>query len=169
MNPVNEAHVAVITYFGGEKRESVLFLAAGLIAIGGAAVLWLGDGPYRAMSFPLVAVALIQLVVGGTVFFRTNAQAKDLHARLARDPRDFTALEIPRMEKVMRSFRLYKAIEIALLIAGIAGLVGALTSPRPTVYAVSLGLMLEAGLMLVFDVFAERRGRRYLEAVRRLV
>lgn len=166
MNPVNEMHAGVITYFAAEKRESALFLAAGLIAIAVSLVLWRGGGPYRAMSFPLEAVALIQLVVGGTVYLRTDKQTQDLHARLARDPGDFVRLEVPRMEKVLRSFQIYKAIEIVLLAAGLVGIVH---GSRPTVYAVSLGLALQAGLMLVFDLFAERRGKAYLEKVRQVV
>jgi hypothetical protein len=86
MNPVNEMHAAVITYFAAEKRESLLFLLAGGAAIAASVYLWLTGSPYRAMGWPLTAVALIQLVVGWTVYARTDRQVRDLHALLAKDP-----------------------------------------------------------------------------------
>lgn len=33
MKPVNEMHVAIITYFSAEKRENLLFLLVGVAAI----------------------------------------------------------------------------------------------------------------------------------------
>ncbi|MFM8465409.1 MAG: hypothetical protein ACKOA0_15190, partial [Burkholderiaceae bacterium] len=61
-------------YFSAEKSESLLFVAVGILAIG-LAVWLLQDGHrLRSAAFPLIAIALIQLVVGGTVFLRTDGQ-----------------------------------------------------------------------------------------------
>src|SRR5687767_11997298 len=132
MDPVNEMHVAVITYFAGEKRESLLFMMAGGAAIAASLYLWVTASPLRAMAFPLVAVALIQLAVGWTIYSRTDRQASEMHKLLAKDSPGFTRTEVPRMEKVRRSFRIYKAIEIALLAAGVAGIF--LLRERPALY-----------------------------------
>lgn len=167
MDPVNEMHAAVISYFSGEKRESLLFLMAGGAAIAASVWLWMTASPQRAMAWPLVAVALIQLVVGWTVYFRTDRQARDLHTLLAKDPPAYASAEVPRMETVRKSFRIYKAIEIALLVAGLAGMF--LLRDRPALYWASLGLALQAALMLVFDLFAERRADVYVEQIRRLI
>jgi hypothetical protein len=164
MDPVNEMHVAVITYFTAEKRESLLFLIAGGAAIVVSAWLWATGSPQRAMAYPLVAVALIQLVVGWTVFARTDRQVRDLHTQLARDPAAYAAAETPRMAAVQRSFRIYKAIEIVLLAAGLAGFF--LFRNRPDLYAAALGLALQAALMLVFDLVAEQRAEVYVEQIR---
>jgi len=37
-----------------------------------------------------------------------------------------------------------------------------------TLYAIGMGLILEAGLMLALDLRAERRGARYLQTVKSL-
>lgn len=167
MTPVGQMHVAVIRYFSGEKRESVLFIAAGVIAIAASLVLLWQGSPLRGMAYPLIAIALIQLVVGGTVFARTDAQARALHRRLQSDPRDYAAAELPRMEKVQRSFQIYKVIEIVLLAAGVAGMF--LLRERQTLHGVSQGLALQAALMLAFDLAAERRADIYINEIQTLV
>ena len=105
MKPVNEMHAAVITYFAAEKRESLLFMALGFAAIAVSVALWRIGSPYRGMGFPLAAIALIQIVVGGTVYFRTDAQVLGLHKQLAGDPAAFVAAELPRMETVRGASR----------------------------------------------------------------
>lgn len=167
MNPVNEMHAAIIVYFSGEKRESLLFLMAGAAAIAVSVYLWATASPHRAMAWPLTAVALIQIVVGWTVWARTDGQMKDLHTILNQDKAAYAATEAPRMEKVRRSFRIYKAIEIALLAAGLAGAL--FLKDRAAIHAASVGLALQAGLMLVFDLYAESRAEVYAEQIRRLI
>jgi len=166
MDPVNEMHAAVIHYFSAEKRESLLFLMAGGAAIAASVWLWSTGSSYRAMAWPLAGIALIQLVVGWTVWSRTDRQVRDLHTLLAKDPAAYVSAEFPRMETVQKNFRIYKAIEIALLAAGLLGIF--LLKGRPALYAAAIGLALQAGLMLAFDLVAERRADVYLDQVRRL-
>ena len=166
MNPVNEMHAAIITYFKAEKRESLLFMAVGFAAITASVFLWRTGSPWQGMAWPLVAIALIQIVVGSTVYFRTDSQVLGLHTQLAADPGGYVETELPRMEAVRRSFNLYKGIEIALLIAGVAGYF--FFRERQTLFAVSLGLMLQAALMLALDLVAERRADVYMDHIRRL-
>jgi hypothetical protein len=154
-------------YFLAEKRESLLFVAAGLAALAASAWLLRGGGPFRAMALPLAAVALIQLAVGTSVYLRTEPQVAALAARLEKAPADYRREETARMERVMAGFRLYKALEMALLAAGI-GL--CLTFRRQeALYAAGIGLVIQSALMLVLDLFAEKRGQDYLDAVQRLL
>jgi 3-dehydroquinate synthetase len=118
------------------------------------------------MAYPLIAVALIQLVVGGTVAFRTDAQVATLVQQLSTAPAAFQTAEVPRMEAVMRNFELYKAIELVLLLAGVA-LTYAFRR-KELVYGIGVGLVVQASLMLVLDLFAEKRGDEYLAALREL-
>lgn len=166
MNPVNEMHAAIITYFTAEKRESLLFLMAGAAAIAASIYLWATGSPHRAMAWPLTAIALIQIAVGWTVYARTDGQMKSLHTLLNQDKAAFSMAETPRMETVRKSFRVYKAIEIALLAAGLAGAL--FLRDRAALHAVAVGLALQAGLMLVFDLYAESRAEVYVEQIRQL-
>ena len=166
MNPVNDVHVAIIRYFTAEKRESLLFMLVGMAAVAAAVFLWRTGSPWRGMGYPLAAVALIQLVVGGTVYFRTDAQTLALHKQLAIEPRAYVAAETSRMEKIQKSFVLYRWIEIALLALGVLGFF--LLRGRQTLWAASIGLMLQSALMLGMDFVAERRAEVYVEQIRGL-
>ena len=53
-------------YFHAEKQESAVFVAMGFASIAVALWVWRSRPAYRAMAYPLVAIALIQLVVGWT-------------------------------------------------------------------------------------------------------
>ncbi len=166
MSTANEMHAAIVHYFAGEKRESLFFMAVGFVALTVSVYLWRTGSPWRGMAWPLSAIALIQIVVGSTVYFRTDAQVLGLHGQLAADPAAYQAAELPRMEAVRRSFNLYKGIEIALLALGVAGYF--LLRDRQTPFAISLGLMAQSALMLAFDLIAERRADVYMGHVRRL-
>ena len=69
------------------------------------------------------------------------------------------------MASVMANFQVYKTIEIAMLVVG-AGLV-ALCRKRAALAAIGAGCLLQGGAMLAFDLFAEARGRNYVEAIGR--
>jgi hypothetical protein len=156
----------MVGYFAAEKAESWLFILVGVVAVGVAVWLLLSGHAYRGMAYPLIAVGLIQLVVGGTVALRTDAQVAALTRQLAESPSAFQLAEVPRMEGVMRNFELYKGVEIALLLVGV-GLAYALRR-KELVYGVGVGLVMQASLMLVLDLFAEKRGDEYLLALRAL-
>ncbi len=105
-------------YFVGEKQESVLFMLAALMALGLAFWLWTQGHRLRLMALPLVVVALMQLVVGVTIFARTDAQLAKLSTQLVSAPAEFKQAETDRMQTVMANFKLYKSVELALLVLG---------------------------------------------------
>ena len=157
---------AMLTYFHAEKQEALLFLLVGVAALLASGLLLRGDGPWRSMAWPLTAVAAIQVVVGLTVFLRTDAQLAGLVASLASDPVAYRTEELARMSRVMSSFRVYGVIELVLIAAGVA--LSALNPGRQSLYAIGVGLVIQASFMLVLDLFAAQRGRAYLEAIARL-
>ena len=106
-------------YFTAEKQESVLFIAVGLLAIGLSAWLWMNGHRLKSMAFPLVIVALMQIVVGATVYRRTDSQVSGLSAQWHANPEAFKAEETARMQTVMKNFSIYKSIEMLLLIVGV--------------------------------------------------
>lgn len=150
-------------YLSAEKQESLLFIAVGVAAILIAAWLWMNGHRLKAMAFPLIGVALIQLVVGGTVYLRSDKQAADLAAQAASQPAEFNAAETARMAAVMKNFTLYKWIEIGLLAAGVLLIV--LLPSQAIAAGIGAGLVLQSGIMLCLDVFAEERGQAYLDAL----
>lgn len=150
-------------YLLAEKYEALLFMAVGAAAIGLAIALVRWRSSLRGMAIPLVAIALIQLVVGATVVWRSDAQIAQLQQLHREDPAKFRATETPRMKSVIASFERYKTIEMGLLALGMAIVV--LLRKREFWFAFGLGLVLQAGFMLVLDSFAQARAHDYFKAV----
>lgn len=153
----------LLTYFTAEKNEAGLFMAVGVAAIGAGVWLLLTGGSYKGMAYPLIAIAAIQLVVGAAVYFRSDGQLAALQVQQREAPAAFKAGETARMTPVIANFKIYKAIEIGLLALGIA-LTFAL-GRSDLWYAIGIGLIVQSALMLVLDLFAERRADEYLKFV----
>lgn len=153
-------------YFAEEVKESWVFVAAGLLAVGASFWLWRTHSAFRFALWPLLAVAAIQLSVGAYIIARTPGQVARLEAELAQEPAKAQQAEIARLAKVLDAFRFYKLFEIALLLCAV-GL--ALFLPHHAVArGVALGLLLQSALMLAADLVAEQRAEAYLDALRRL-
>ena len=150
----------LIRYFTAEKQESLIFMIVGISALLISLYLLKSDSSYKGMIYPLIFVAIIQLVVGGTVFFRTNGQVATLKIQLNDSPVHYKTDEVARMNTVMKNFKIYKSIEIILLLAGI--ILTFIVRDRNFWYSVGVGLIIQSSFMLVLDLFAEKRGLEYL-------
>src|SRR5688572_31427095 len=75
------------TYFTAEKSESLIFIAFGILTISFSAYALLkwGETFHKGFSIPLILIGLIQVVIGGTVYFRTDKQVSDLEILYRRD------------------------------------------------------------------------------------
>ncbi len=150
-------------YFSAEKQESLLFIAAGLVAIGVAIWLWSNGHRLRYMAIPLVSIALVHQVVGTTDYLRTDSQVQALAAQSQTVPAQFKQDELSRMDTVMKNFKTYKAIEIAVLIVGVCLIV--FLQRFDAAAGVGAGLVLQAAFTLALDMFAEARGQDYIRAL----
>lgn len=157
---------AIDRYFAAERRGGAVFLAAGLAALAASFLFWKAAGAYRGMIPPLASFGLIEAVVGATVFLRTPAQVADLRAHLETRAAEACAGERERMRRVLTSFRVYRAIELAVLTAGLTLVM--LFPRHHRAYAVGLGCALQASALLVLDRLAERRAVDYAAALARL-
>jgi hypothetical protein len=163
MNEYDRLKAEIARYFPAEKSGGLLSLIAGIAATGISAWLVLDESLYAGMAYPLTAVALVQIVVGFSVFRRTDRQVRHLKSRLATDPAGKTLRELERMKKVRKSFVLYRSIEAALLVIAVAGIF--LFGHDPFLFSVSIGLAAQSALALLFDTLAGRRARVYTEAL----
>ena len=151
------------SYFVAEKQESVIFIAIGLLALGISVWLWVNGHRLKSMAYPLVVIGLLQIVVGGTVYLRTDSQVSTLSSQLQLNPSALKAEETIRMQTVMKNFSIYKGIEMLLLIIGV-GMI-AFLQRHDIVAGIGVGLVLQAAITLALDIFAETRGTDYLSAV----
>ena len=137
----------------------------GLAAISFSAyALWKwNDTFYKGIAIPLIMIGIVQLVVGGSVYFRTDNQVLRLEQLYQANAAEFTKAETPRMQVVMKNFSIYKKIEIAFVVIGLLLIVFA--SARPFWLGLGAGMLLQGAVMLTLDIFAENRGVEYLKHI----
>lgn len=161
MNPV-------LKYFNGEKNESYIFILIGIIALASALYFFfaLKSSFWKGVAVPFIIVALLEFVVGYTIVTRSPKDSARVEAYIQKEPQRIKTLEIPRMEKVMSNFVIFRYVEIALIILGIALMY---SSKHDTFWkGIGLGLFMQAGIVLSLDFFAERRGHTYLVYLKEL-
>lgn len=151
------------SYFAAEKQESLIFIVVGLLAMGLSVWLWTNGHRLKSMAYPMVVIALMQIVVGSTVYLRTDSQLSTLSAQLQANPAALKVEETARMQTVMKNFSLYKSIEMLLLIIGVG--MTAFLQRHDVAAGIAVGLVLQAACTLTLDIFAEARGADYLSAV----
>lgn len=169
MDGYREMQVHLIRYFFAERRGALLLLIVGSLAMVVALLLLALGGPglARGLAVPLGGIALLEIGVGWTVFARSDDQMTGLSHRLESDPAGFREGELARMRKVLAGFRIYRAIEVAVVAGGIATAV--VYRDRPALFAAGAGCLLQGLLLLVIDGSAQDRAREYVAALRRLL
>lgn len=157
-------------YFIAEKQESLLFLIVGVLAIliGGSFLLLKYNSLFfKGAAIPLIAVGIIQSIVGYNVYSRSDKQKMEVAYNAGMDPHYVTNMELPRMEKVMKNFTFYRYTEIILAVAGIGMFVYFRADPDNYFWkGIGATLAIQAILMLGADGFAERRGGNYRDQLK---
>jgi len=133
-------------YFAGEKAEAFWILAAGVASLVAALLLWFwAREPFaRGLAMALLIVAGLGLSVGGTVYFRSDAQAAQL-------------LEQQRAAPAQFAVGYAVAVLLALFFVFVLG--------KPSQHGFSVGLLLLVALGLTIDFYAERRAAQYESAL----
>lgn len=156
----------LLSYFEGERQGALGFGAMGVVACLLALVVWRWAAHYRAMLYPLLIVAAIQIAVCFVIYLRTPAQSQRLLAQLRDAPAAYRAEEGKRMAGVNLSFQIIEIVELVMMAAGLALCFG--RRDDLTWFAVGVGLILQGSAMLVGDLTAHRRGAIYAKAIEAL-
>ena len=165
----------IYKYFIAEKQESLLFLIVGIAAVLLAVIFWffIKSNPpfFKGAAIPLIAIGIIQIVVGYSVYNRTDKQKADIAYNIGMEPVAFVKqTELPRMKKVMKNFIIYRWIEIAFIITGLVLIfLFRLNADKTFWYGFGIALALQAVIMLGSDYFAEQRGKKYVNKLERII
>ncbi|OYU94422.1 MAG: hypothetical protein CFE21_15540 [Bacteroidetes bacterium B1(2017)] len=136
-------------YFNAEKYESLLFVLIGIIAIALASYFLskVKQPFYDGMAYPLITIALIEIVVGSSIYYRSPKDIVRVNQIVQTDKSKIEQDEIPMMEVVMKNFEIYRWVEIALLLIGI--LLFIFFQTNALWKGIGLGLSIQAGFMLL--------------------
>lgn len=160
---------SVVKYFDGEKAESYIFILIGIIAFTMALCFLIAfkTSFWKGVAIPFIIVALLEFIVGYTIVTRSSKDSIRVQTYITNEPLKIQIDEIPRMEKVLSNFVIYRYVEIGLIILGIAFMY---SSINDTFWrGIGLGLFIQASIVLSLDFFAERRGHIYIEYLKELV
>ena len=114
------------------------------------------------MAVPLFALGLLMAVVGFTVYKRSDRQRVDNVYAYDLNIAKLKNEELPRMKKVMKSFVIYRWVDIFLLLAGMALYIYFIRDFRNDFWrGFGFTLAIMAVLALGADYFAEKRGQAY--------
>jgi hypothetical protein len=119
------------------------------------------------MAYLLIAVALIQIVVGSSIYLRSPKDIVRVNEIAQTHSTKIQSEEIPRMHVVMKNFTIYRWVEIILLLAGIITLL--FFPPLTILKGLGLGLAIQASIMLLPNFFAGSRAKSYLECLQTML
>jgi hypothetical protein len=165
----------IYKYFIAEKQESLLFLIVGIVAVVLAVVFWffIKSNPnfFKGAAIPLLAIGLIQMVVGYSVYSRTDKQKADIAYNIGMEPVTYIKqTEQPRIKTVMKNFVIYRWVEIAFIIAGLVLIFLFKSNPDKSFWhGFGVALAIQAFIMLGADYFAEKRGQVYINHLEEIV
>jgi hypothetical protein len=162
MNPV-------IKYFTGERLESFLFFGLGVAGVALAIFFFfsLKSSFFKGMAIPVILVSILEIIVGLTIIDRSPKDIMRVESYLSESREMIKKVEIPRMEKVMENFVIFRYAEIILIIAGILLMYG--FKHNLLWNGIGVGLFIQSSIVLLLDFFAERRGEIYLSYLRSLI
>jgi len=155
-------------YFTAERWYCAGGIAISITAMAFAAyfLLKVKDPYYSGMAWSLLVISLLFLTVCVGVFVRSP---KDI-IRVTKYVQTSSPLlqneELPRMEKVMNSFKVIMIVEVTLIVLSVALLFFAPLGP--TYRGVFSGILVMAVLLLCFDYLADVRGQVYWDYLKGL-
>ena len=162
MNPI-------IKYFNGEKNESYVFILIGILAFAMALyfIFVLKSSFWKGVAIPFIIVAMLEFIVGYTIVKRSHNDIERVETFVKNQAQNIKTEEIPRMDKVLSNFVIYRYVEIVLIILGIVLMYSSMNDTFGR--GIGLGLFIQASIVLSLDFFAERRGHIYMEYLKEII
>jgi hypothetical protein len=166
---MNESEIftsRLMAYFGAEKSGGLIAFLIGVSALSFSFYLYKYGSTYKGMVYPLVFFGLIETVVGGGLFLKSDKDIARLLPIYAHSAQEFKSIEGLRMETVMQRFKMIKAVWLILLLGG--AMSGFYFFRNNLVFSICLGVILQTSVLLVYDMIAEKRADEYLQSIAEL-
>ena len=159
-------------YFLAEKQLGLLFIIIGSVAVVLAIIFYFFiKAPfYKGAAISLLIVGLIQLVVGFTVYSRSDEdRARNVYA-YDMNPAQLKTEELPRIKKVLGNFVIIKWAEMALVVTGFILIFYYRGNAAKTFwYGFGLALTIQVLILFIGDMTAEKRAKLYTSGLETFV
>jgi hypothetical protein len=158
---------SIIAYFNGEQFQCIL---GALFSIAFITIciffLYQQKAFLKGIAYATIPLAMLLLIICTGVIYKNSADIERVTTFYNEAPQQIKAEEIPRMEKVMKSFGMIKNVEIAIFIIGFALTV--IFWQNELMRGVGIGLIIMSASLYAFDHIAESRGEAYIQFLRSL-
>ena len=149
-------------YFTDDRLQLGIGIAFSIFSLVIAAFLSMSKRTvFAGMSYSIIALTLILLSVCVFLFVRTPKDLKRVSTFYETMPEKMKTEELPRMETVLKNFNWIIKTEICIIIAGVLLLVS--FGKNDLLRGISIGMVAQASILLIFDTIEAERAKVYLE------
>lgn len=155
---------AIIHYFAEEKITGIFITILGVLSLLLACIFLfvIKYSFFKGMAIPLLTIGMMQLVAGGFIYLRTPKDIIRVENMVRLDPQKIITQELPRMQKVMDNFIIYRLIEMCLIALGLFLFIRYYNSTQSFWKGFGLALVIQATILLTADWVAQQRGKEYV-------
>lgn len=154
-------------YFEGEKLQCIVGMIISLIFLAASIYfLFLQKPVLKGMAYVFIPLSGLLLAICVGIVIRTPADIGRVTALYQTAPQKIQTDELPRMEKVMKSFTIVKRVEICFFLAGL--LLGMFFWRNDLIRGIAIGLMIQGVILYLFDYSAAIRGKTYFDFLQSL-
>jgi hypothetical protein len=154
-------------YFTDDRLQLGIGIIISVFSLIIAAFLYMLKRPaFAGMSYSIIPLTLILLSVCVFLFIRTPKDLKRVSTFYQTTPEKMKTEELPRMEKVLKNFNWIIKTEICIIIAGVFLFVS--FGKNDLVRGISIGMVSQASILLIFDTIETERAKIYLEFLKSL-
>jgi uncharacterized protein YxeA len=158
---------SIINYFNGEKFQCTIGAIASIIFIATSIFFLFQQKIFlKGMAYVAIPLSVFLLIICLGVILRTSKDIDRVTTYQKETPDRIQSEEIPRMEKVMKSFGIIKKAELAIFIIGFA--LGIIFWRNELVRGIAISLVVMGISLYVFDHVAESRGETYIQYLKSL-
>lgn len=115
---------------------------------------------HKGMAYPIFVLSPALLLICVAIILRSPMDLERVANYLQHAPEKISSDELPRMQKVMVNFDYIEYIELGIIVLGACMRI--FLRKKSLWAGMGLGLMVQALLLLAFDLLAEKRGASYL-------
>jgi hypothetical protein len=158
---------SIINYFNGEKFQCAIGAIASIIFIATSIFFLFQQKIFlKGMAYVAIPLSAFLLIICLGVIFRTSKDIARVTTYQKESPARIQSEEIPRMEKVMKSFGIIKKVELAIFIIGLA--LSIIFWRNELMRGIAISLVVMGISLYVFDHVAESRGETYIQYIKSL-
>ncbi len=154
---------SIVTYFNGEKLQCIIGAIVSIVFISLSVFFLFQQKAFlKGMACVTIPLSAFLLIICLGVIFRTSKDIARVTTYQKETPERIQSEEIPRMEKVMKSFGIIKKVELAIFVIGLALTI--IFWRNELIRGIAISLVVMGISLYAFDHAAESRGETYIQS-----